>query len=327
MTTIKNLLRKTFIATAVRKARDAREFLSDYAFYSKFNTLWGGGDKENSAKFELLLHTHVLEKGLCTDLTRPFGFYHVDRILFFADRLKNVACFEKDYAVEALRSWKRIFTEKHWLAEIPPEISAAADQLIASVSSESLTNTYRFRRSNLLEAPADYLAFVQSRHSARRFSDKGLSPADVHYAVSAAMTSPSACNRQMCKVHWVTTPAQIEALKPYLQGIGGIALEHSHYFVLTFDMLAFERIGERNQGWLNVGLFAMNFVNALHSRKIGSCFIQWANSNKEEAALKRQLGLNDSERIGVVVVAGAYPEEFDVPASRRKSISEVLDEI
>ena len=92
-------------------------------------------------------------------------------------------------------------------------------------------------------------------------------------------------------------------------------------------MLAFERIGERNQGWLNVGLFAMNFVNALHSRKIGSCFIQWANSNKEEATLKRQLGLNDSERIGVVVVAGAYPEEFDVPASRRKSISEVLDEI
>lgn len=41
MTTIKNLLRKTFLATAVRKARDAREFLSDYAFYSKFNTFGG----------------------------------------------------------------------------------------------------------------------------------------------------------------------------------------------------------------------------------------------------------------------------------------------
>lgn len=111
--------------------------------------------------------------------------------------MKNVACFEKDYAVEALRSWKRIFTEKHWLAEIPPE-TLAADQLIASASSESLTNTYRFRSSNLWEAPTDYLAFVQSRHSSRRFSDKGLSQMDVHYAVSAAMTSPSACNRQMC---------------------------------------------------------------------------------------------------------------------------------
>lgn len=42
MTTIKNLLRKTFIATAIRKARDAREFLSDYAFYYKFNSFGVG---------------------------------------------------------------------------------------------------------------------------------------------------------------------------------------------------------------------------------------------------------------------------------------------
>ena len=243
------------------------------------------------------------------------------------DRLKNVSCFEKDYAFDALRNWKRVFTEKHWLSEISPEIGAAVDRLIGNVRADNQTNTYTFRRDALPTQVADYLTFVTSRHSARRFSEKGISQADVHYAVSAAMTSPSACNRQMCKVHWVTTPEQIEAMKPYLQGIGGIALENAHYFVITFDMLAFERIGERNQGWLNVGLFAMNFVNALHSRKIGSCFIQWANSNREEAALKRQLGLHDSERIGVVVVAGAYPDEFDVPVSRRRSLSEVLDEI
>ena len=39
------LLRKSSLATVVRKARDAREFLSDYTFYSKFNTFGGGGKK------------------------------------------------------------------------------------------------------------------------------------------------------------------------------------------------------------------------------------------------------------------------------------------
>ena len=42
---IKHLLRKTWLTTAVRKARDAREFLQDYAFYSQFNTFGGGTGK------------------------------------------------------------------------------------------------------------------------------------------------------------------------------------------------------------------------------------------------------------------------------------------
>ena len=38
---LKSFLKKLGVATAVRKARDAREFLNDYAFYSKFNAFGG----------------------------------------------------------------------------------------------------------------------------------------------------------------------------------------------------------------------------------------------------------------------------------------------
>ena len=53
--------------------------------------------------------------------------------------------------------------------------------------------------------------------------------------------------------------------------------------------------GERNQGWFNAGLVAMNFVNALHSLGIGSCFVQFGNSNQEEKDLKKLLNINKSE--------------------------------
>lgn len=41
---LKSFLKKLGVATVVSKARDAREFFSDYAFYSKFNTFGGGGN-------------------------------------------------------------------------------------------------------------------------------------------------------------------------------------------------------------------------------------------------------------------------------------------
>ena len=66
----------------------------------------------------------------------------------------------------------------------------------------------------------------------------------------------------------------------------GLHLEGVNTFILTFDANGLAGVIERNQGLFNTGLFSTNFVNALHSLEIGTCFIQFSNSVKEEEKLK-----------------------------------------
>ena len=51
-------------------------------------------------------------------------------------------------------------------------------------------------------------------------------------------------------------------------------------------------------------MFSTNFVNALHSLGIGTCFIQFANSSNEVEKLKELNEIPSKERISVILYAG-----------------------
>lgn len=110
----------------------------------------------------------------------------------------------------------------------------------------------------------------------------------------------------------------------YGQGFGNFELENANIFIITYDTAAFHFIGERNQGYFNAGLFSMNFVNALHSQGIGSCFVQFGNSKKDENIIKKICGISSSERIAVLVSAGYYEENISAPKSPRKDKKDVF---
>ena len=157
----------------------------------------------------------------------------------------------------------------------------------------------------------------------REFSDKKISKDDIKYCVEAAIASPSACNRQMCKVYQVSSHENIELLSNVIMGLGGFEKKGINYFVFTYDIAAFSFYGERNQGYFNTGLFAMNFVNALHFKGIGSCFLQWANTAKEDEMVRKKLNIPNGERIVVVLAAGYYADETLCPCSYRKNVDEI----
>lgn len=73
----------------------------------------------------------------------------------------------------------------------------------------------------------------------------------------------------------VSSRDKCDLISNTIYGSAGISKNSVTYFVVTYDINALDYYGERNQGYLNAGLVAMNFANALHSRGIGSCFLQW----------------------------------------------------
>ena len=128
----------------------------------------------------------------------------------------------------------------------------------------------------------------------------------------------------MCKVYQVKKQDVKELLNKTILGVGGFNREAMTYFVITYDIAAFDFFGERNQGYMNAGLVAMNFVNGLHFKGIGSCFMQWANKRSEDVKVRKALGLSDSEKIAIVLGAGYYKDTYIIPCSCRKSIDEVF---
>ena len=128
----------------------------------------------------------------------------------------------------------------------------------------------------------------------------------------------------MTKIYYIEDSQKKKAIEKYAQGLSNFNLENANYFIITFDISSCYFVGERNQGWLNAGLLTMNFVNALHSLGIGSCFVQFGNTFLEEQKLKKILNINESERIAIILVAGYYEEEAIVPQSIRKGINDMF---
>ena len=71
----------------------------------------------------------------------------------------------------------------------------------------------------------------------------------------------------------------------------------------------------------------MNFVNALHFKGIGSCFLQWGNKHSQEVRIKKQLGIPKDEKIVIAIAAGYYKNNTLVPKSYRKRIEELYKKI
>ena len=141
--------------------------------------------------------------------------------------------------------------------------------------------------------------------------------------IDIAKYAPSACNRQMVKVYDVRSEKASDYIVRFAQGKSAFVLDTVSFLLITFDMNAFYFSGERNQGWFNAGLFAMNLINAMHSKGIGSCFIQFGNTNSEEKKIKADLGIPGSERIAIILAYGYYTDETKVPDSTRKETDSI----
>lgn len=115
---------------------------------------------------------------------------------------------------------------------------------------------------------------IKTRRAVRTFSDKKLEPNVVKECVLLAQAAPTACNRQMIKIYQISNRENCDIITDTIYGASGFTRDTVNYFVLTYDVKSLDYYGERNQGYLNAGLVAMNLANALHSRGIGSCFIQ-----------------------------------------------------
>ncbi len=307
-----------------KNLRDRKEFKYDRKHFSKYyiNKL----NSKEKIEYSLLLLTHQIEKGLSANSKRRFGKDKICNIINLLKKYLSITS-EKSYAfnlsMSCLEEYLKQYEDCGW---INTEEYILVNQFLQKNISYDKINfgVFEFTTEDLEYATnIDYLKFLDSRHSIRDFDSRELLLSDISKAVDIALRTPTACNRQMCKIYFVKNTEKKELIKKYAQGLSLFELNNINYFLITFDNSAFRMVGERNQGYFNAGLIATNFINALHSLGIGTCFIQFGNSYKEEKIIKNELNIPDRERIAIIITAGYYKNNNKALYSTRKDINDI----
>jgi nitroreductase len=303
-----------------------REFLYDKNFYM-FNEMYASKDnKGNGNGYNIIFNTHSLEKGLSHFELRPFGKKKIEIIIGLLKKQLDFENYERMFSfingINSLREYKKVYEEYKWTDKLEykevSEFLAKYEKII-----EQKTGAYVITKEKLKkDYDIDYNKFIKSRHSTRNYKSMPLKIEDIKKAVNMAKYSASACNRQYIKVHYYPKGKMRQNVIDYSVGKGGLYLEGVNTFILTFDVNGLTGKGERNQGYFNAGLFSTNFVNALHSLGIGTCFIQFSNSVKEEEKLKKINEIPSNERIAVILFAGYYDDKSIFCVSPRKDFEE-----
>ena len=285
--------------------------------------------EEENLKANLVMVIHTVEKGLTMPHARTnFGHERILDIIrltnIISDRYPTVDgshCFEVLYALETLDDYIAFHWERKVV--ITPDILKAIEDLAAK-HSYTLQRTsfrqYRFTRETFFNgADADFCTFAKSRHTCRYYCDKEIPDEVFQKVAEIAQTAPSSCNRQTCKFYVIKDLKLMDKVLAIQGGNRGFGETATATIVITSRLTAFSDVQERNQPSINAGFYGMNILYALHYYHVGACVLNWANTRKKDAALRRLLPqIHDEEQICMLISCGYPAANFDTALSKRK---------
>lgn len=300
---------------ALSTAKVLREFLTDFMRYSRYATPTGPDAHTyvTGANLECILTKdyHRIEKGLALpEPKRPFGAdpeRRIGEVLGVGDSRDRAQGWDgylehAGSALRALEDWNRDGSVD---ADIAPDGESLGD--------------------NVAPWDGSSARFFNTRRSVRDFDPEvGLAEDLIRDIVETTQSTPSVCNRQTARVYYFARGAKMNQILGVQTGNKGFGHTAAGLFVVTSDARLFSGSGERNQRWIDGGLFAMTLVWALHARGVASCMLNWSKGNGDSRTLRGIAGIPEYEDV-VVLIAVGYPRKgYRVARSPRRPLDQVL---
>ncbi len=273
---------------------------------------------------------HALEKGLAMEETRAaFGVGKLPLTMASIRELESTG--RAGSITEGARECIRAYIEHHDSLglRLPAELETELREFVTQASpcstpGGSLTMT----RNEIKRATSfDYDKFVRSRYSVRHFTGGDVTADDIRTAVQRALKTPRVCNRETRRVYAAYDADLRNHLLTFHHGNRGFGHRLGAVLVITSDLRGFDMIGERNQPYVDGGLFAMSLAFAFHAAGLGACMMNWSEDCTHDELLRREFNIPDNEVIITFLGVGHLPEHFQVAASPSPRAEDVLSEL
>ncbi|WP_197515729.1 nitroreductase family protein [Arthrobacter sp. U41] len=244
---------------------------------------------------------HRVEKGLAlNDPRRPFGAAVLGRLDMLLP-LADARGVDDEYVAYA-RSARVALLDWNESGAVSAEVSPVRDDVEREIGAEG---------------------FFASRRSIRDFDPRPVPEGLLTEAVRLAIHTPSVCNRQSWRVRFYTDADDKASVLSYQNGNAGIG-DVPVVALVTVDARLSAGVGERNQPWIEGGLFSMSLVWALHSLGVDSCMLNMSQPNNVTTALRAKMGIPEYELIIMQIAVGYGRDGHRVARSPRRATSEVM---
>lgn len=229
---------------------------------------------------------------------------------------------ESDFAfVEGLSILQR-YIERH--ADHPDEVEAISSIVDDSFLDPSTqpplgrTGLKNLRKADKLQnSKLGFYELSQGRSSVRIFSGAPIPTDRVMNSLRNAEKTPSVCNRQGWRVYWTENKDLAAQVLKHQRGFSSPELPEV-LLAITVSNSTFISPVERNQGFIDGGLYSMSVLYGLESEGLAAVPLNACLYARDRQAVQKLLGIDPSEEIIMFIAVGDMPDEVAVPTSDRR---------
>lgn len=317
-------IRNTYFFKVVKRFSEPVRFVhiaivDGVRFYKNtFYTRRNNRSKQN-LRGEISFYTHALEKGFLHEDFRPlFGKTKILILLKLIHEYSRKGFSQEDRRFVGGVNILRKYIRAHKDIGLAEQVNYIQNEIekYGQISNTTVGVSYLEKDRIIQQSRGNFESLVEARHSVREFSTVPLNLKKVEKAIEICERTPSVCNRQSWKIY-VSTENKKKQILSIQGGINGLAHNVGAVAVITADYQMFGNITERNQAFVDGGLFAMSFLYALTEQGVAACALNTDFNLKTEKLLRNVVNIPNNEALIMVVAMGSYPDSVVVPVSER----------
>ena len=286
--------------------------------------------KKEHIETHIIFLTHQIEKGLShRNFRYGFGMKVIKQLAVLLPKLRQI---DEEYsdnevyrmAIAALHHYKTKHEDEHF--DLSNVQSCFDEQTWHDISKEDsnyggvLTIEAKDKTKN---ASLTFPKLMENRHSIREFADEQVTAEEIIPAIEMAMRTPSVCNRQPTRVRIITDQAILPKVMKLQGGMNGYPIPPAMILV-TADNQAFMDSIERNEGFVDGGLFSMSLLLALESIGLAACPLNTRMTIDRENETRHLLGVPDNEFLVMYIAVGHFSEKILAPISYRFKAKDII---
>lgn len=299
-------------------------FVIDFCKYYKHSNVFSLNTFEK-LESKIILDYHGIEKGFLHEKIRPR--FARERVKSLIKNLQLIKAYPKQSnQILISNSILKRYYEYHKSLDIEIEDFFPSNAYLVLEDSADVEPVLTVSRELFFhKTNASFDSFSHSRKSIRSFKEDIIEEDVMKSVIDIARNAPSVCNRQASKVYYTNTYAKVQKILSIQGGMRGFKEEIKQLMVVTIDRNYFYTVGERNQMYIDGGIFLMNLLYSLHFKNIGACCANWGKEYQDDLEIAKILELKPSEKVICVVVIGICKDEISYTLSQRREVEDIIE--
>jgi nitroreductase len=310
-------------------------YIRDYLRFRKSDLTFANKLNGSQLVAKMTLHYHSVEKGLSRKNIR-LGFGHnaitelinsMNRYYRFGHDLSHPAYLT---SLSVINEYIKIhqldneFTQSEWITSLKNDLS----KLTNLSNIDELGGVYNLsRKETIKNTLIDFETLSWWRFSVRDFSYKPLTLYNIEKAIIIASKTPSVCNRQAWHTYLIRNKETIKTILFLQGGLIGQGENIDSLILVTSNNYALNTYRERNQGFIDSGMYSMSLLYALTSLGIASCPLNVNMPFSREDQVRNILSIPFHQNLTMFIAIGSYPEVFKVPKSKRFDLKSIYTQV